>query len=233
MLKSFPGEAPELDSLNAQRGRSQTKTAPGCRVFRYWMDKPRTKGYDRRANSGRRQRSPVGAGDCPERKQKHRIPMPKSFPWEAPEPDSLNVQSGRGHTKPLPDVVSFATGWTIQGQRALTGEQIQAGATAHQYAPENVRKENRNTGYRCLKLFPGKVSESIFLIAAGHYLIKWENFSQTFPVLIIFISPFFVLFSLKSGKREKKHGFFICIFLPNPSFPTVCRGLPRSIHGQK
>ena len=34
MPKTFPGEAPELDSLTAQRGRSQTKTAPGCRVFR-------------------------------------------------------------------------------------------------------------------------------------------------------------------------------------------------------
>ncbi len=34
MLKSFPGEAPELDSLNIQNGRDHTKTAPGCRVFR-------------------------------------------------------------------------------------------------------------------------------------------------------------------------------------------------------
>ena len=84
MPKTFPGEAPELDSLTAQRsrGRSQTKTAPGCRVFRYWIEKPRTKG--------------------------------------------------------------------------LTGEQIQQARTAHQWAPEIVRKENRNAGYRCLKLFPGK-----------------------------------------------------------------------------
>ena len=59
----------------------------------------------------------------------------------------------------------------------MTGEQIQAGAGAHQWAPEIIRKENRNTGYQYLKLFPGKVSGCIFLIAAGHYLTKWENFS--------------------------------------------------------
>ena len=88
--------------------------------------------------------------------------MPKTFPGEAPELDSLNVQSGRGHTKPLPDVVSFATGWIRQGQRTSTGEPIQAGPTAHQYAPEIVRKENRNTGYRCLKLFPEK-PRSLFI----------------------------------------------------------------------
>ena len=119
----------------------------------------------------------------------------------------------------LPVVVSFATGWTSQELRAMTGEQIQAGASAHQSAPEIVRKENRNAGYRCLKLFPGKVSESIFLIAAGHYLIKWENFSQTFPVLIIFISPFFVLFSLKSGKREKNTAFLYVFSYLTPLFP--------------
>ena len=28
--------------------------------------------------------------------------MPKTVPGEAPEPDSLNVQSGRGHTKTAP-----------------------------------------------------------------------------------------------------------------------------------
>ena len=68
--------------------RSHIKTAPGCHVFRYWIDKPRTEG--------------------------------------------------------------------------LTGEQIQAGTTAHQWAPEIVRKENRNTGYRCLKLFPEK-PRSLFI----------------------------------------------------------------------
>ena len=44
MPKTFPGEAPEFDSLTAHSGRSHTKTAPGCRVFRYWIDKPRTEG---------------------------------------------------------------------------------------------------------------------------------------------------------------------------------------------
>ena len=34
MLKSFPGEAPELDSLTLLRGRDHTTPAPGCRVFR-------------------------------------------------------------------------------------------------------------------------------------------------------------------------------------------------------
>jgi|GEM_PF-1888535 len=38
----------------------------------------------------------------------------------------------------------------------MMGEQIQAGAAAHQWTPELVREENRNAGYRCLKLFPGK-----------------------------------------------------------------------------
>ena len=38
----------------------------------------------------------------------------------------------------------------------MTGEQIQAGAAAHQWAPEIVRKENRNGGYQCLKLVPEK-----------------------------------------------------------------------------
>ena len=44
MLKSFPGEAPELDSLTAQRGRSQTKTAPGCHVFRLLDGQAKNKG---------------------------------------------------------------------------------------------------------------------------------------------------------------------------------------------
>ncbi|MFQ7008164.1 MAG: hypothetical protein ACLRRK_06130 [Parasutterella sp.] len=30
--------------MNEQSGHSHTKTAPGCHVFRYWMDKTRTKG---------------------------------------------------------------------------------------------------------------------------------------------------------------------------------------------
>ena len=54
--------------MSVESGRNHTKTAPGCHVFRYWIDKPRTEG--------------------------------------------------------------------------LTGEQIQAGTTAHQWAPEIVRKEN-------------------------------------------------------------------------------------------
>ena len=159
MLKSFPGEAPELDSLNAQRGRSQTKTAPGCRVFRYWMDKPRTKGYDRRANSGRRQRSPVGAGDCPEGKQKRRIPMPKTFPGES------------------------------------------------------LRKY---FSHSCRALFN----------KMGKFFTNLSRFNN-------FYQPVFRAFFSKKRETRKKHGFFICIFLPNPSFPTVCRGLPQSIHGQK
>ena len=83
--KSFRGEAPEPYSLNGQSGRSHTKTAPECRVFRYWMDKTRTKDINRRADSGRPHCSPVRSGNCPERKQKHRIPMPKTFPGKAPE----------------------------------------------------------------------------------------------------------------------------------------------------
>jgi len=34
MFKTFPGEAPEPDSLNVQSGREHTKTAPGCHIFR-------------------------------------------------------------------------------------------------------------------------------------------------------------------------------------------------------
>ena len=85
MPKTFPGEALEPYSLNGQSGSSHTKTAPECRVFRYWMDKTRTKDINRRADSGRPHCSPVRSGNCPERKQKHRIPMPKTFPGKAPE----------------------------------------------------------------------------------------------------------------------------------------------------
>ena len=45
MLKSFPGESPEFDSLNAQRGRSHTKTAPGCHVFRLLDGQAKDKGH--------------------------------------------------------------------------------------------------------------------------------------------------------------------------------------------
>ena len=83
MPKTFPGEAPEPYSLNGQSGSSHTKTAPECRVFRYWMDKTRTKDINRRADSGRPHCSPVRSGNCPERKQKHRIPIPKTFPGES------------------------------------------------------------------------------------------------------------------------------------------------------
>ena len=69
--------------------------------FGYWMDKPRTRDINRKADSGRR-RSPVGAGDCPERKQKRPIPMLKSFPGEAPELDSLTAKRGRSQTKKAP-----------------------------------------------------------------------------------------------------------------------------------
>ena len=43
----------------------------------------------------------------------------------------------------------------------LTGEQIQAGTTAHQWAPEIVRKENTNPDADA-ETFPEKVSGSIF-----------------------------------------------------------------------
>ena len=46
----------------------------------------------------------------------------------------------------------------------MMGEQIQAGAAAHQWTPELVREENRNAGYRCLKLFPRKAPELESLI---------------------------------------------------------------------
>ena len=81
--------------------------------------------------------------------------MPKTFPGEAPEPDSLNVQSGRSHTKTAPGGHVFRYWIDKPRTEGLTGEQIQAGATAHQWAPEIVRKENGNTGYRCLNFSRG------------------------------------------------------------------------------
>ena len=83
--KTFPGKAPELDSMTAQSGRSYKETAPGCHVFLYWIDKPRAKGLTGEQIQAGPRRSPVGAGDCPERKQKRRIPIPKTFPGKAPE----------------------------------------------------------------------------------------------------------------------------------------------------
>ena len=83
MPKAFPGEAPELDSLTAQRGRSHTKTAPGCRgVFRIQDVQARTKDINRGADSGRRHRSPVGAG-LSGKKTQTRIQVPKTFPGES------------------------------------------------------------------------------------------------------------------------------------------------------
>ena len=58
-----------------------------------------------------------------------------------------------------------------------------------------------------------------FLIAAERYLTIWENFSHIFPVLIIFISSIFVLFSLKSGKREKNTAFLYVFSYLTPLFP--------------
>ena len=87
--------------MTAHSGRSHIKTAPGCYVFSYWIGKPRTKGLTGeqiQAGASVHQYAP----DCPERKQKRRIPMLKSFPGEAPELDSLNIQSGRDHTKTAP-----------------------------------------------------------------------------------------------------------------------------------
>ena len=66
--------------MTAQRGRSYKETAPGCHVFLYWIDKSRAKGLTGEQIQAGPRRSPVGAGDCPERKQKPRIPMPKTFP---------------------------------------------------------------------------------------------------------------------------------------------------------
>ena len=133
-----------------------TRELPDVVSFDYWMDKPRTKDINRRADLGRRQRSPVGAGDCPERKQKHRIPMPKTFPGEAPELDSLNVPSGRSHTKTAPGCNAFGN-WMDKPRTKGYDRRTDSGrATVHQWAPEIVQKENRNTGYQYLKLFRGK-----------------------------------------------------------------------------
>ena len=93
--------------MTAQRGRSYKETAPGCHVFLYWIDKSRAKGLTGEQIQAGPRRSPVGAGDCPERKQKRRIPMSKTFPGEAPEPDSLNVQSGRSRTNTAPGCRAF------------------------------------------------------------------------------------------------------------------------------
>ena len=45
MLKTYPGEAPELYSLSTQSGRSQTKTAPGCRLSRLLDRQAKDKGH--------------------------------------------------------------------------------------------------------------------------------------------------------------------------------------------
>ena len=87
--------------MSVESGRNHTKTAPGCHVFRYWIDKPRTEGLTGeqiQAGASVHQYAP----DCPERKQKRRIPMPKTFPGEAPELDSLTAQRGRSQTKTAP-----------------------------------------------------------------------------------------------------------------------------------
>ena len=105
MTKTFPGEASELDSLTAQRSRGHTKTAPDVMPFGYWMDKPRTKAINRRADSGRRQRSPVT--ELSGKKQKHRIPMSKTFPGEASELDSLTIKAGRSWGKDAAKVLPF------------------------------------------------------------------------------------------------------------------------------
>ena len=104
-------EAPDTHAKNFSRG------SPGA-LFIEWAERPQShkdssrmsclslldgqdkdKGHTRRADSGRRQRSPIGAGDCPERKQKRRIPTPKTFPGEAPELDSLTIKPGRSWKK--------------------------------------------------------------------------------------------------------------------------------------
>ncbi len=58
--------------------------------------------------------------------------MPKSFPGETPELYSLTVQRDRSHTKKAPGVLFLGTERTSQGGRAMIGEQMQAGANAHQ-----------------------------------------------------------------------------------------------------
>ena len=125
------------------------------------------------------------------------------------------------------------TGWTSQELRAMTGKQIEAGAKAHQYAPENVRKENRITGYRC-RNFPGESLRKYFFSHSCRAL--FNNMGKFFTYLSRFNNFYqfdFRAFFSKKRETRKKHGFFICIFLPNPSFSTVCRGLPRCLHGQK
>ena len=137
-----------------------TRELPDVMSFVYWIDKPKTKSNDRKADSGRRHRSPVHAGDCPERKQKRRIPMLKSFPGEAPKPDSLNVQSGRGHTKPLPDVVSFATGWTRQGQRTSINRRADsAGPHRSPVGAGDCPERKQKRRIPMPKTFPGEAPE--------------------------------------------------------------------------
>ena len=53
--------------------------------------------------------------------------MPKTFPGEAPEPYSLNGQSGRSHTKTAPGCYVFSYWIGKPRTKGLTGEQIQAG----------------------------------------------------------------------------------------------------------
>ena len=85
-------ERPQLD---------KDRSRMSCLSLTGWTGQGQ-KDINRRTDSGRRRRSPVRAGDCPERKHKHRIPIPKSFPGKAPELDSLTAQSGRSHTKTAP-----------------------------------------------------------------------------------------------------------------------------------
>ena len=85
-------ERPQLD---------KDRSRMSCLSLTGWTGQGQ-KDINRRTDSGRRRRPPVRAGDCPERKHKHRIPIPKSFPGKAPELDSLTAQSGRSHTKTAP-----------------------------------------------------------------------------------------------------------------------------------
>ena len=130
----------------------------------------------------------------------------------------MTAHSGRSHIKTAPGCYVFSYWIGKPRTKGLTGEQIQAGASVHQYAPDcPERKQKRRIPM--LKSFPGEVSGNIFLIAARHYLIKREIFSYIFPALIIFISSFFVLFSLKSGKREKNTAFLYVFSYLTPLFP--------------
>ena len=117
------------------------------------------KDINRRTDSGRRQSSPVRAGKCPERKQNHRIPMPKLSRRKSPE--------------------VFLS-------------------------------------HSCRALFNNM----------GKFFINLSRFNNFYQLV-------FRAFFSKKRETRKKYGFFICIFLPNPSFSTVCRGLPRCLHGQK